>query len=38
VVGGFDPAIAGCTARMFIDAEHSSPGCLQRVIDLVPGL
>jgi hypothetical protein len=38
VVGGFDPAIAGCTPGMFIDAEHSSPGCLQRVIDLVPGL
>ena len=38
VVGGFDPAIAGCTAPMFIDAEHSGPACLQRLIDLVPGL
>ena len=38
VVGGFDPAIAGCTAAMFIDAEHSGPACLQRLIDLVPGL
>jgi hypothetical protein len=38
VAGGFDPAIAGCTAAMFIDAEHSGPACLQRLIDLVPGL
>ncbi len=38
LVGSFDPAVAGCTAAMYIDAEHSSPACLQRVIDLVPGL
>ena len=38
VVGSFDPAIAGCTAAMFIDAEHSGPACLRRLIDLVPGL
>lgn len=38
VVGGFDPAVAGCTAPMFIDAEHSGPACLRRLFDLVPGL
>jgi hypothetical protein len=38
VVGSFDPTIAGCTAPMFIDAEHSGPACLRRLIDLVPGL
>jgi hypothetical protein len=38
VVGSFDPAVAGCTADMFIDAEHSGPACLQRLLDLVPGL
>jgi hypothetical protein len=37
-VGSFDPAVAGCEARMFIDAEHSGPACLQRVLDQVPGL
>jgi hypothetical protein len=37
-VGSFDPAVAGCTAGMFIDAEHSGPACLRRLIDLVPGL
>jgi hypothetical protein len=38
VAGSFDPAVAGCTAGMYIDAEHSSPACLRRVIELVPGL
>ena len=38
VVGSFDPAVAGCLASMYIDAEHSSPACLQRVLDQVPGL
>jgi hypothetical protein len=38
VAGSFDPAVAGCTAGMFIDAEHSGPACLRRLIDLVPGL
>jgi len=38
VVGSFDPAVAGCSAAMFIDAEHSGPACLRRLIDLVPGL
>jgi hypothetical protein len=38
VVGSFDPAVAGCLAGMFIDAEHSGPACLRRLLDLVPGL
>jgi hypothetical protein len=38
VAGSFDPAVAGCAPSMFIDAEHSSPTCLRRLIDLVPGL
>jgi hypothetical protein len=38
VVGSFEPAIAGCTAEMFIDAEHSGPACLARVLQQVPGL
>jgi hypothetical protein len=38
VVGSFDPAVAGCRESMYIDAEHSSPACLQRVLDQVPGL
>ena len=38
VVGSFDPATAGCLESMYIDAEHSSPACLQRVLDQVPGL
>jgi hypothetical protein len=38
VVGSFDPAVAGCTEAMYIDAEHSSPPCLARVLHQVPGL
>jgi hypothetical protein len=38
LIGSFDPAVAGCTASMFIDAEHSGPACLRRLIDRVPGL
>jgi hypothetical protein len=38
VVGSFDPAVPGCASAMFIDAEHSSPACLERLLDLVPGL
>jgi hypothetical protein len=38
VVGSFDPAVAGCTESMYIDAEHSGPACLQRVLAQVPGL
>jgi hypothetical protein len=36
VVGSFDPAVAGCTEHMYIDAEHSGPACLQRVLAQVP--
>jgi hypothetical protein len=38
VVGSFDPATAGCTEAMYIDAEHSRPACLARVLRQVPGL
>ena len=38
LAGSFDPAVAGCTAAMFIDAEHSGPACLRALLDLVPGL
>ena len=31
--GGFNPHKLGCTADMFIDAEHSHPECLQKVFD-----
>lgn len=31
--GGFNPHKIGCTADMFIDAEHSHPECLQKVFD-----
>ncbi len=31
VFGSFDPAAVGCTAEMYIDAEHSKPACLGRV-------
>ena len=32
VIGGFDPAKSGCTAEMFIDAEHSNSGCLGKIM------
>ena len=38
VAGSFDPAAAGCTAAMYIDAEHSRPACLARVLRQVPNL
>lgn len=28
MIGGFDPKSVGCTADMYIDAEHSNPKCL----------
>jgi hypothetical protein len=31
VFGSFDPAEVGCTADMYIDAEHSNPDCLKKV-------
>ena len=37
-VGSFDPASAGCTEALYIDAEHSRPTCLARVLRQVPGL
>lgn len=37
-VGSFDPATAGCTELMYIDAEHSRPACLARVLRQIPGL
>jgi len=33
IIGEFDPHRVGCTADMYIDAEHSSPACLQKVFD-----
>jgi hypothetical protein len=33
VVGSFDPHEVGCTAGMYIDAEHAGPACLGRIID-----
>ncbi len=33
VIGSFNPAHLGCTADMYIDAEHAGPACLQRVFD-----
>jgi hypothetical protein len=33
VVGGFNPHAVGCTADMYIDAEHAGPACLGRIID-----
>ena len=33
VLGSFDPHEVGCTADMYIDAEHAGPACLGRIID-----
>ncbi len=33
IIGGFDPTKVGCTADMFIDAEHSNANCLRTVFD-----
>ena len=33
IIGSFNPADLGCTAEMYIDAEHSGPECLSRIID-----
>ena len=42
MIGDFDPSKVGCTADEYIDAEHSSPACLQKIFDqydaLVPEL
>ena len=33
IIGGFDPASVGCTADMYIDAEHSNPNCLKMLLN-----
>lgn len=33
IIGGFNPHKLGCTAAMFIDAEHSDGRCLKSVFD-----
>ena len=33
VVGSFDPRQVGCTASMYIDAEHAGPECLAKILD-----
>ena len=33
MIGEFDPAKVGCTTEQYIDAEHSSPPCLQKIFD-----
>ena len=38
LVGSFDPAKVGCRRSMYIDSEHSSPACLQLVLDQIPDL
>ena len=35
VVGSFNPHDLGCVDEMYIDAEHSGPECLKRIIDQV---
>jgi hypothetical protein len=32
VIGDFDPAKVGCTAEMYIDAEHSNPDCVAKIL------
>jgi hypothetical protein len=31
IIGSFDPAKVGCTADMYIDAEHGGPECLGKI-------
>ena len=31
IIGGFSPETVGCTADMYIDAEHSNPDCLAKI-------
>lgn len=33
IIGSFDPAALGCDRSMYIDAEHSNPTCLGRLLD-----
>jgi hypothetical protein len=30
--GSMDPSVLGCTSSMFIDAEHSGPNCMGRIL------
>jgi hypothetical protein len=32
IIGEFDPAKVGCTADMYIDAEHSNPTCVVKIM------
>jgi hypothetical protein len=33
IIGEFNPHAVGCTAAMYIDAEHGNPACLQKIFD-----
>jgi hypothetical protein len=33
LLGGFNPHKIGCDASMYIDAEHSNPKCLKKLLD-----
>ncbi len=33
IIGDFNPHAVGCTADMYIDAEHGNPACLQKIFD-----
>ena len=33
VIGSFNPYDLGCRAEVYIDAEHSNPSCLKKVLD-----
>ena len=33
IIGSFNPYDLGCGAELYIDAEHSNPQCLQRVLN-----
>lgn len=32
IIGSFDPRVVGCTASMYIDAEHANPHCLSKLL------
>ena len=32
IIGSFNPYDLGCSAEMYIDAEHSNPKCLQKIL------
>ena len=35
-MGGFAPEDVGCTADMYIDAEHGNPTCLGMLLNQYP--